>query len=170
MTFNRNKKSKNSTWPTAPDSITDFGEQICHVTASWWSGHYVEYTILTQCTCNHDNCFCLCKTRYQIKFSILSHCRWKPLTITITANNKFSNPPRVGLVSQFCLTDNIFVGLHRLCSLPSVLWHCWLGRRKGIRPVKTERWGVRMVVCLERGADLHMAQLTPLPLTVSCSS
>ena len=27
-----------------------------------------------------------------------------------------------------------------------------------------------MVMCLERGADLHMAQLTPLPLTVSCSS
>jgi len=25
-----------------------------------------------------------------------------------------------------------------------------------------------MVVCLERGADLHMAQLMPLPLTVSC--
>jgi len=27
-----------------------------------------------------------------------------------------------------------------------------------------------MVVCLERGADLHMAQLKPLPLTVSCFS
>ena len=27
-----------------------------------------------------------------------------------------------------------------------------------------------MVVCLERGADLHMAQLRPLPLTVSCFS
>ena len=27
-----------------------------------------------------------------------------------------------------------------------------------------------MVVCLERGADLHMAQLMPLLLTVSCSS
>ena len=27
-----------------------------------------------------------------------------------------------------------------------------------------------MVVCLERGADLLMAQLMPLPLTVSCSS
>ena len=25
-----------------------------------------------------------------------------------------------------------------------------------------------MVVCLERGADLHMAQRMPLPLTVSC--
>jgi len=27
-----------------------------------------------------------------------------------------------------------------------------------------------MVVCLEQGADLHMAQLMPLLLTVSCSS
>ena len=27
-----------------------------------------------------------------------------------------------------------------------------------------------MVVCLERGADLHMAQLMPLPLTVFCFS
>ena len=27
-----------------------------------------------------------------------------------------------------------------------------------------------MVICLERGADLHMAQLLPLPLTVSCFS
>jgi len=27
-----------------------------------------------------------------------------------------------------------------------------------------------MVICLERGADLHMAQLIPLPLTLSCFS
>jgi len=27
-----------------------------------------------------------------------------------------------------------------------------------------------MVICLERGANLHMAQLMPLPLTVSCFS
>jgi len=39
------------------------------------------------------------------------------------------------------------------------------------RPVKTtEQWGAGMVICLERGADLHMAQLMPLPLTVSCFS
>ena len=25
-----------------------------------------------------------------------------------------------------------------------------------------------MVICLQRGADLHVAQLMPLPLTVSC--
>ena len=39
--------------------------------------------------------------------------------------------------------------------MPSVLWHCWLGGRKGIRPVKN--WVVRCWRgCLERGADLHM--------------
>ena len=27
-----------------------------------------------------------------------------------------------------------------------------------------------MVICLERGANLHMAQLMPLPLAVSCFS
>jgi len=46
-----------------------------------------------------------------------------------------------------------------------------LGGRKGIRPVKkTEQWGAGVVICLERGADLHMAQRIPLPLTVSCFS
>jgi len=35
----------------------------------------------------------------------------------------------------------------------------------------TEWWGsVDTVICLERGADLHIAQLTPLPLTISCFS
>ena len=27
-----------------------------------------------------------------------------------------------------------------------------------------------MIICLDQGADLHMAQLMPLPLTVSCFS
>ena len=31
-------------------------------------------------------------------------------------------------------------------------------------------WVAGMVICLERGADLHVAQLMPLPLTISCSS
>jgi len=35
---------------------------------------------------------------------------------------------------------------------------------------KTERSVAGVVICLEQGADLHMAQLMPLPLTVSCSS
>jgi len=46
-----------------------------------------------------------------------------------------------------------------------------VGRQEG-HPAckKTEWWGVGMVICLEQGADLHMFQLMPLPLTVSCFS
>jgi len=35
---------------------------------------------------------------------------------------------------------------------------------------KLEWWGTGMVICPERDADLHTAQLMPLPLTVSCFS
>jgi len=35
---------------------------------------------------------------------------------------------------------------------------------------KTEWWGAGIVICLEGGADLHIAQPMPLPLTISCSS
>jgi len=44
-----------------------------------------------------------------------------------------------------------------------------VGRQEGHLACKnTEWWGAGMVICLERGANLHMAQLMPLPLTVSC--
>ena len=45
------------------------------------------------------------------------------------------------------------------------------GRREG-HPAckKLEWWAAGMVICLERDVDLHMAQLMPLPLTVSCFS
>ena len=36
--------------------------------------------------------------------------------------------------------------------------------------IPSEWWGAGVVICLERGVDLHMAQLMPLPLTVSCFS
>ena len=80
--------------------------------------------------------------------------------------------PRGAEISHFPLTMGFYNTLHYHSSMPyyhsSVLWHCWLGGRKGIRPV--EWWGAGMIICLERGADLHMAQLMPLPLTVSCFS
>jgi len=45
------------------------------------------------------------------------------------------------------------------------------GRQEG-HPAckKTEWWGAGMAICLERSADLHMAQLMPMSLTVSCFS
>ena len=44
---------------------------------------------------------------------------------------------------------------------------------KDIRSVKKLSglvFSAGVVVCLKQGADLHMAQLMPLPLTVSCST
>ena len=46
-----------------------------------------------------------------------------------------------------------------------------VGRQEGHPACKKVSAGVAgMVICLKRGADLHMAQLMPLPLTVSCSN
>jgi len=59
--------------------------------------------------------------------------------------------------------------LNCVSELLSVLWRYLLGGRNGIRPVK--KWVVGCWRgCLERDADLHMAQLMPLPRTVSCFS
>ena len=47
----------------------------------------------------------------------------------------------------------------------------FVGRQEGhLACKKTEWWGAGVVICMERGAELHMAQLMPLPLTVSCFS
>jgi len=52
--------------------------------------------------------------------------------------------------------------------VPSALW--LLVKRQEGHPAckKTEWWDAGVVICLDRGADLHMAQLMPLPLAVSC--
>ena len=54
-----------------------------------------------------------------------------------------------------------------VCSALTLL----VGRQEGHRACKKlSGWGAGVVICLERGADLHMDQLMPLPLTVSCFS
>jgi len=46
-----------------------------------------------------------------------------------------------------------------------------VGRQEGHSACKKiEWWGAGVVICLELDADLHMAQLMQLPLTVSCFS
>jgi len=67
--------------------------------------------------------------------------------------------------------------------LLSNLQHWWLlilafsaltllvGRQEGhLACKKTEWWGADVVVCLEQGADLHMAQLMPLPVSLCLAS
>jgi len=54
--------------------------------------------------------------------------------------------------------------------VPSLLWRCWLGGRKGIQPVKN--WVVGCSCGYLSGARCRFAYgpLMPLPLTVSCFS
>ena len=76
------------------------------------------------------------------------------------------------VVMQFFLLIYCIVSGKKNClqCFDAVGWATeWLGGRKGIRPVENfELWGTGMVICLERDADLHMAQL--MPLTVFCFS
>ena len=57
-----------------------------------------------------------------------------------------------------------------LILLPSVHWHCWLGGRKRIRPVKKLSGRVLAWLSVWSKVQTCMAQLMPLPLTVSCFS
>jgi len=54
---------------------------------------------------------------------------------------------------MFHLRFSIYAFIYPVVFLPSVLWHCWLGDRKSIRPVNilvTRCW---RDICLERGAN-----------------
>jgi len=55
-------------------------------------------------------------------------------------------------------------------SMPSVLWRCWLGGRKGIRPVKNWVVGCWHDYLSGMRCRFAHAQLMPLPLTISCYS
>ena len=61
---------------------------------------------------------------------------------TKTLKNCWKNSCPV--IKHYKLTDNE--------SVPSVIWHYWLGARKSIQHVKIEWWSVGVVICLERGA------------------
>ena len=51
-----------------------------------------------------------------------------------------------------------------------MLWRCWLGGRKGIRPLKKLSGGMLAWLSVWSEVQTHMVQLMPLPLTVSCFS
>jgi len=77
--------------------------------------------------------------------------------------------PAVGHPIQILAQTHLTIHLST-ATVPSVLWRCWLGGRKGIRPVKN--WVVRCWHGYLSGVRCRLAcaQLMPLPLTVSCFS
>ena len=68
-----------------------------------------------------------------------------------------------------CTCLHSIVGHQCVCAFSALT--LLVGRQEG-HPAckKTKWWGAGVVICLKRGADLHMAQLMPVPLTVSCFS
>ena len=66
-------------------------------------------------------------------------------------------------MSLLAIVQVVLVAISALTLL--VGWHEGRPACKNLRG-----WGAGTVICLERGADLHMAHLMPLPLTVSCFS
>ena len=62
---------------------------------------------------------------------------------------------------QLCLPQNMHTGGVKTTFSALMLL---VGRQEGHPACKKEWWGAGVVICLEQGADLHMAQLMPLPL------
>ena len=118
---------------------------------------------------------------FNSQFSTVTASHSPTISVTelpLISRREFCRPETANaLLTPICLPNSVNTLMNIKLSwllftsfIPSVLWCCWLGGRKSTRPVKTELWGASVVICLERGADLHMAQLMPLPLTVSCFS
>ena len=90
-------------------------------------------------------------TAYQIQSLVSEPSLW----ISAPASREF----QPDLCRWECCVDT-------LCALTLLVG--WQEGRPACK--KLEWWGTGLVICLERGADLHLAQLMPLPLTVSCFS
>jgi len=103
--------------------------------------------------------------------------RWTPWwcietkrqTESLSPHSTCSHPHIVVRSSQTCHNDIVIIS--NIEAFPLNALTLLVGSQEG-HPArkKTEWWVAGMVICLERGADLHMAQLMPLLLTVSCFS
>jgi len=95
---------------------------------SWWNDYIVGRMII--------------KNKQVFKrFKIIKNC------ITGVRRGVATGDPRSNYATDFgwqCLITGDVPSVR----VPSVLWHCWLGVRKSIRPVKCEWWGIGVVICL----------------------
>ena len=136
------------------------------------SKHYADITDVTQVNKPFGRPTYICSLSQPssltewMNVSVCNHTCWSVEQTSTWGWITFHDTDCCTLNTQTSLEEAIIYELVIL----SVLWRCWLGDRNGIQTVKTEWWGAGVVICLERGADLHMAQLMPLPLTVSCFS
>jgi len=122
--------------------VTTDSVMSLHPVFSWSWRHYVFSWSVWICTCSGEDVLQL------VWLHVVIVC----MSICHTCLIQFLPVPPVLLFASSALT-------------------LLVGRQEG-HPAckKTEWWGAGVVFCLERGADLRMAQLMPLPLTASCFS
>ena len=82
--------------------------------------------------------------------------RWSPAAVKLAfcfhdycrLLHSFQTPSTISFTLYVCVTVLILFLVLVSCSrnFPSVLWHCWLGDRKGIRPVKKLDVGLLVVM------------------------
>ena len=92
-------------------------------------------------------------------------CEWKNVENRLT----FGEVMGKSLLSGF-LTHGVDITVLFLLKVACLYNLHVFGNKWKTSKCFAEWWGAGMVICLERGANLHMAQLIPLPLTVSCFS
>ena len=100
----------------------------------------------------------------------------------VTPYSKVSQQFWTGIICCFCIWHNfkfhffqlfrfLFLEVYLHCSLPSLLWHCWLGIGQSISPVKnwlTRSW--HDCVSSWGAHNLHMVQLMPCHLSCCLSN
>ena len=79
-------------------------------------------------------CWCSSRLQYQSNSRVISHS-FVRLIVERTTSRKHGTPKPVPppTAAQF---PRYFDYVLYINFLPSVLWHCWLGGRKGVRPVR----------------------------------
>ena len=116
----------------------------------------------------------------QLNLGHLARCCWGPVVINMNSTNEtllfdrflsvwlcvFSHVLSSFFIVLFTCANVICIKLlltyfltYVLTYLPSVLWHCWLGGRKGIQPVKMGIWWRWAVVSPDGVAPSRMVSL-----------
>jgi len=102
-------------------------------------------------------------------------CYGQKLVTNMAATEKICNPSQpqkkhfctqkwTNLTSkgQHFIENLLSIIMEWSTSVPSMLWHCWIGVRKSFQPVKNEWWGAGVVIFWS-AVQMHVVQLMPLP-------
>jgi len=155
------QQHSNGVTDSRDNSVTE--EEMCHMALDYLTNWHQfihdmptticlhNVTIATLQTGTSDHCMCVCNFTSQNYKSVIK-CIRLAARHTQDTQHESTMPQQPTEWTAEAHKD------HKYANIPSVLWHCWLGIRKSIRPAK-----IQLVICLKRGADcLHVVQLMPL--------